>query len=123
MTQHTWLARRYGSDAERPRLPVPLGRAEELFPTETARVHSPAPLQIAVFAVVTVFTAYSAIPKSSRTSNSLPPNAGKYRSSPSRVNAGRYAAFFPVTRVNVSTISLGEMMSPITGNDLPTYSP
>jgi hypothetical protein len=44
-----------GSGPERLRLSLPLGCTQELLPADTARVHLPAPQQIAVFAVVTVF--------------------------------------------------------------------
>src|SRR5712671_4018979 len=110
MTQHTWLARRYGSDAERPRLPVPLGRAEELFPTETARVHSPAPLQIAVFAVVTVFRRVLRHPQKLSHQQLVATKCGEIPQQPLARECRAVCGLFSVTRVNVSTISLGEMM-------------
>jgi Bacterial regulatory helix-turn-helix protein, lysR family len=49
------LQRSTRSSPERLRLSLPLGCTQELLPADTARVHLPAPQQIAVFAVVTVF--------------------------------------------------------------------
>jgi hypothetical protein len=85
----------------------------------TCRLHS----RSRSFAVITVLHRVLRYAQKLARQQLVGGKCGEVMKRSSRVNAERYSAFFRVTRLNVSMISLGEMISPITGKDWPAFLP